>query len=336
VQRRAPALAVAAALIVAGAAQSGTPLRGQIVFDDYLLGAEVYHLFRERPDGTGRVRLTRGPGNYIRAHWSPDGQRLVAEGGPGLVILDRDGRTLRRIDVGDVNDARWSPTGTLIAYLLLRCQDPLGRGDAECADLWVMRPDGSGRHRLSASGVDLLQGLGSLYSWSPDGRRIVYVSRRGLSVVNVTSGSTRLIWSHAKLIALYPGWSPDGRWILFAKQRAPAQVSDVALIAPDGRRLHVLPHTAGVLEPHWSPDGRHIAYLIDVPNGGGWIAAVARADGSGRIKLGPSGDYQGLVWSPDSTHVLYIGPGNTFEIARADGRGSPLRIPGGEDPDWGI
>jgi hypothetical protein len=30
-----------------------------------------------------------------------------------------------------------------------------------------------------------------------------------------------------------------------------------------------------------------------------------------------------------------MGPNNMFEIARADGRGTPLRIRGGEDPDWG-
>jgi Tol biopolymer transport system component len=162
VQRRAPALAVAAALIVAGAAQSGTQLRGQIVYDDYLLGPELYHLFRERPDGSGRVRLTRGPGNFVRPHWSADGRRIVAEGGPGLVILDRNGRTLRRLAVGGVQDALWSPTGTLIAYLVLRCDDPVGHSDPLCADLWVVRPDGSGRHRLTASGVDNTQGFSPL------------------------------------------------------------------------------------------------------------------------------------------------------------------------------
>jgi Tol biopolymer transport system component len=328
-------LAVAAALIVAGAAQSGTPLRGQIVYDDYLLGPEVYHLFRERPDGTGRIRLTRGAGNFLRPHWSSDGRKIVAEGGPGLVVLDRSGRTLRRIAVGGAQDARWSPTGARIAYLVMRCEDPLGHSDPLCADLWVVRPDGSGRHRLTASGVDASQGFDPLYSWSPDGRHIVYVGQRGLSVVDVASGTTRIVWKHGRLIAQYPAWSPDGRWILFAKQRAPGQVSDLALVAPNGTRLHVLPHTGDVLAPRWSPDGSHIAYLLNVPNGGGWIAAVARADGSGRIRLGASDDYQVLVWSPDSTRVLFIGPNNAFEIARADGRGAPIRIRGGEDPDWG-
>ena len=62
-----------------------------------------------------------------------------------------------------------------------------------CADLWVSRPDGSGKRRLSASGVDASQSATSLYSWAPDGRSIVYVGARGLAVVDVATGSTRLL-----------------------------------------------------------------------------------------------------------------------------------------------
>lgn len=202
---RAPALAVAAALLVAGAAQSGTPLRGQIVFDDFLLQVNQYQLYRERADGTGRVRLTHGPSSHMRPHWSPDGRTILAEGGPGLVILSRDGRILRRIHVaGEAFDARWSPDGSRIAHLVLHCQDLRGHEDPACADLWVMRSDGSGRRRLSASGVSAFQGLDSLYSWSPDGRRIVYVAMQGLAVVDVASGMTRIAWKHGKLIAHTP------------------------------------------------------------------------------------------------------------------------------------
>jgi Tol biopolymer transport system component len=333
-------LALAAALIVAGAAQSGTSLRGQgqIAFDGFLLDANIYQLYRERPDGTGRVRLTHGPNDYMRPHWSPDGTKLVAEGPPGLVILSRDGVTLRRITVaGDTFDAQWSPTGARIAYLELHCQDPAGHEDPGCADLWVMRPDGSGRRRLTASGVSAFQGLDSLYSWSPDGRRIAYVSLRGMAVVDVATGTTRVSWNHPKLIAQYPAWSPDGKWIMFSKQRGSGQLSDLALMAPNGSRLHVLPHTKEVVSPVWSPDGRHIAYIasVNLPTGTDYAAYVARPDGSGRVKVTPSDDDRSLLWSPDSSHVLVIGPGDSFWVARADGKGTRLRIQGGEDPAWG-
>jgi Tol biopolymer transport system component len=109
------------------------------------------------------------------------------------------------------------------------------------------------------------------------------------------------------------------------------------LVAPDGSRLHVVPRTRDVVSPRWSPDGRHIAYLasVNLPTGSSWTAYVVRPDGSGRVKVTPSDDDRSLLWSPDSTHVLAIGPGDSFWIARADGKGTRLRIQGGEDPDWG-
>jgi Tol biopolymer transport system component len=328
---RGAVMAFAATLLLAGS----PPPQGSIAYDDFAGSGDQIQLFRERPDGSGRVRLTGGAGSYLQPVWSPDGRRLVAVGGPGLVVLTRGGRVLRRLRVsGSAHEPRWSHDGTRIAYLELHCQDPLGHEDPACADLWIVRADGTGRRRLSASGVDASQGLGTLYSWSPDGKSIAYVSHNGIAAVEVATGRTRLLHRSPHLITQYPAWSPDGRWIAFALQRAPGRVSDLVAVAPNGRGLHRLRHV-DVLEPRWSPDGRRIAYLIDLPDGLGWGVVVASADGSHAIRVGTSSDYQALVWSPDSSRVLYRGPGTTLEIAAADGHGRPTRIRGGDDPDWG-
>src|SRR5437763_12063393 len=105
---RAPALAVAAALILTGAAQSSAPLQGQIVFA-VLTPADQVHLYRERADGTGRIRLTYGPGSFDEPNWSPDGQLIAAAGGPGLVVLAPNGSIVRRIRSAHGADVpRWS------------------------------------------------------------------------------------------------------------------------------------------------------------------------------------------------------------------------------------
>ena len=274
------------------------------------------------------MRLTWSRGFYLRPDWSPDGRRIVAEGGPGLVVLSADGRFLHGIRVNaSPDEAHWSRDGTRIAYLELRC---LAGGDPTCADLWITRPDGSGKRRLSASGVDLSQSATSLYSWAPDGRSIVYVSVRGLAIVDVATGTSRLLAPRKGRIEAYPDWSPDGRSILFSLQRAPGRVSDLVVVGPDGRGLHIL-RRADVVEPHWSPDGSRIAYLASR----GWGVFVLRADGSHARRVGTASDYQTLEWAPDSSSVLFPGPRNTFEIARVDGRTKPLRIRGGDDPDWG-
>jgi len=337
---RAPALAVAAALILSGAAQSSMPLRGQVVFAAFTPGNQV-HLFRERVDGSGRVRLTYGPGSYDQPDWSPDGRAIVAAGGSGIVILAPGGRILRRIEApSGVDVPRWSPDGKQVAYLVFSCIDPDSHQDPACADLWVVRPDGAGRRRLTTGGdLNATEGsYDSLYSWSPDGRQIAYTGRHGLTVVDVTTSRKRILRGPTSLQEQYPQWSPDGTWILFEMQRGPFKTSDLSLIAPDGSHFHRLPHTGDTFEPRWSPDGTHIACLLhSSPSELTWGVAVLRPDGSGRRRIGSAGDYQVLEWSPDSTRVLFPAArrAETFELARADGRGLQVRIPGGDNPDWG-
>ena len=60
--------------------------------------------------------------------------------------------------------AAWSPDGRSIAFFSMRAG---GR------DIWVMRPDGSNRRRLTSDGS-----LNEYPSWSPNGRSIVFQSTR--------------------------------------------------------------------------------------------------------------------------------------------------------------
>jgi TolB protein len=88
------------------------------------LGEEIYRI---RPDGTGRTRLTfntaptGGPNNDLFPAWSPDGTRITWTSGMGGTSLDAwhmnavDGSDKRRVTSSEASDQRcdWQPLCTI-------------------------------------------------------------------------------------------------------------------------------------------------------------------------------------------------------------------------------
>jgi TolB protein len=111
-------------------------------------------------------------------------------------------------------------------------------------------------------------------SWSPDGRRIAFVSWRDgnqdiysfslddQSVTNLTNTPTR----HED----YPAWSPDGEWIAYsAVENGLETVFVKQANIPDSAAQPFL----GGRNPSWSPDGASIVFTADIADGGQLIAA---------------------------------------------------------------
>jgi TolB protein len=295
-----------------------------------------------RPDGTGLVRLTRNGLLDEDPEWSPDRRRLLARANGALVLRSPDGRVLHHLRAAGFEgfDAHWSPDGRLIAYLVGRCRDPNEKLDDACADLWVIRRDGTGRRRLAAEAVDLTVDARP-YAWAPDGRRLVYMQaggRGGLVIVAVRDGRKRILGGTRNALSSDPSWSPDGRSIAFSRQRGPFQGSDLFAVASDGTRLRRLARGRDISRATWSPDGRRIAYFdATAPMRGEQRFAVVVADAGGRRarRLAVGTENSVLLWSPDSSHVLWSTFFQRLTIARADGSGRPALVTTGESPDWG-
>jgi TolB protein len=336
---RALAVTVLATLVLAAAGSSAIAPSGRVVFTR--LVGQQRELFRVRPDGTGLVRLTRNGLLDEDPEWSPDGRRLLARANGALVLRSPDGRVRRRLPAAGFEgfDAHWSPDGRLIAYLVGRCRDPNEKLDDACADLWVIRPDGTGRRRLAAEAVDLTVDARP-YAWAPDGRRLVYMRAGGggLVIVAVRDGRKRTLRGTRTVLSSEPSWSPDGRRIAFSRQRRPFQGSDLYAVAPDGTGLRRLARGSDVSRATWSLDGRRIAYFsATAPSRGEERFAVVVADADGRRarRLALATDNSVLLWSPDSSHVLWSTFFERLTIARADGSGRPVLVTTGESPDWG-
>lgn len=151
-------------------------------------------------DGTGE-RVFASGGTF--ADWSPDGRHVVfsAEGAARISIADRAGS-----DVGALGPqgecSAWSPTGELIAFCKL---------DGVNWDAWVVRPDGSGRRRLTDDpGGQYPQG------WSPDGQRVVLWNQgdgvpERLTVVELDGSEPSPLTGLASRHESFGAWLPDGR-----------------------------------------------------------------------------------------------------------------------------
>jgi TolB protein len=132
-------------------------------------------------------------------------------------------------------------------------------------------------------------------AWSPDGRRIAFVSRRdgkALYVMNADGSGLRIVARVDRLTT--PAWSPDGREIVYGR-------NGVYVMNADGSGQRQLARRGSA--PAWSPDGRRIAFVITGK------LYVVNADGSGHRtlpRLGRGGGGASLAWSPDGRKLLLV------------------------------
>ena len=151
--------------------------------------------------------------------WSPDGRKIAFWSGPdgdgGVYVMNADGSERRMLarNVGPCGlvtgreEDRSSFAGSARAG-----------GGAAKAYAFVMNADGSGLRRLTR----IARVNGALPSWSPDGRKIVFVSDRDgnleVYVMNADGSGQRNLTRHPGHDS-DPAWSPDGRKIAFTTKR---------------------------------------------------------------------------------------------------------------------
>jgi TolB protein len=144
-------------------------------------------------------------------------------------------------------------------------------------------------------------------AWSPDGRRIAYVSfekrQPSVWVQEVFTGRREKIASF-KGINGAPAWSPDGRQLALtlSKDGNP----DIYVMDLARRSLRrITDHWAIDTEPAWSPDGRHLVFTSD-RGGAPQIYRVAAGGGSAERVTFEGGYNARPSYSPDGRQLAVV------------------------------
>ncbi len=270
------------------------------------------------------VRPTHRP---VVPHVAAMNGDLAYVGGPAgathLVIRHRDGSqdtvTRRRIETGsctsswaeastfdiprcgDFSLLTWSHDGRRLAFLFQhRYRSP----SQARVDLFVVRSDGSGLHRIGACprhrgilpcDID----VGAQVTWSPDGSRLAVSGDGRIWTATVEGGGFRELTRCPPCLDSHPAWSPDGASIAFTR---PDGVYEANVDDGSAWRLALL---EGAVQPVWAPDGTRVAvqaedglYLVDGVDGGGSVRRITETDGLHRLSV--------PVWSPDGTRLAWV------------------------------
>jgi len=263
-------------------------------------------------DGSGQRRLTRTPADDWEPSWSPDGRRIAFMRLRGrnadIYVLKVEGRTQPRLVSKSGFGPQWSPEGLKIAFVR---RERLAPHLQRCG-LYLINADGTNQRRVA-----LRIAPPSIFSWSPDGRRIAFASAVGgaspsaprknqIQVVHA-DGSRRRKLTPRDRWDWGPGWSPDGRRIAFwsgnnddpDRDLGEPRDAVIQVMNADGSRTRRLTAKGSInLVPAWSPDGRKIAFLRGSVGRTLWIM---NPDGGGQRKLAAQVEPQTeLVWKPQS------------------------------------
>ncbi len=286
------------------------------------------------PDGR-RILFTR---SEIEA-WK-DNKRVST-----IWIANADGSNAYQFLASDKDQSpRWSPDGTLVAFLSSRDATAEASRDPEGGNqIWLIRADGGEAWKLTSHAGSIRS-----FEWVPDGSAIVFVSsdpkteeqkaaeKAGDDAIYVdegpngqSSGSYSNLWTIAladrqerrvtrgqMMVGDFEP-SPDGRRVAFTYRRDNARNgqyrSEVAVVdVASGDQVDLTRNEAPEGDLRWSPDGTRVSFTAahdrswELAEEELWVVAAAGGEPR-RMSDEFTGSIRNYYWTPDGRAIVFAG-----------------------------
>jgi Tol biopolymer transport system component len=219
-----------------------------------------------------------------------------------------------------------SPDGRLVAYA----------GGTSARMRIYLRPVGGGRTLALSDDTATVE---SQPAWSPDGERVLFLSRGGVYVASSLGGGVReVVPPNPAARVVTAAWAPDGSAI------AAVRADSVVLYAPDGTRQRHVAHSSELNSCAWSPMATWLACVSGNPRyldpgvffantGPSRIVLIAMDDGRTVTVTDSASFNQHPRWSGDASRLYFVsnreGTRDIYALSiRPDGRprGEPVRL----------
>jgi Tol biopolymer transport system component/DNA-binding winged helix-turn-helix (wHTH) protein len=241
--------------------------------------------------------------------WTPDSREIVFVshrfGGPNIWRIAASGGTPERV----------ASVGHHPAYpAISRSGDRLAFSETfNDSNVWryefAKAGEGSTRAPLASSKCLVCSTLeDDSPRFSPDGRKIVFVSKRTGSdeiwVADSDGGYPTQVTSMGGTPTGSPRWSPDGHWIAF-DSRSKGSPDIFVVAAQGGSPRQLTPENSADLEPSWSRDGRWVYFAS---NRGGYYQIWKAPFEGGAARRVTQGSGLDPIESPDGNRLYYFRP----------------------------